>query len=173
MKTHIFIAALLLVSLVTDALQAQHGSEGKIPDKGPNHHLLYQPEEIIWQDGPASLERGAQMAVLEGNPNEPGVFTMRIKIPDGFYILPHWHPNVERVTVISGTFRLGSGEKLDKEAAKPLSPGSYTSMPPGMRHFAIAEGETVVQLTSIGPWEINYVNPEDDPRKNVQRDTNH
>lgn len=85
-------------------------------------------------------------------------------MPDGFQIAPHWHPNVERVTVISGTFRLGHGEELDSQAATPLEPGSYVSMPPGMRHFAIAEGETIIQLTSIGPWIINYVNPADDPR---------
>lgn len=95
----------------------------------------------------------------------PGVFTMRIKMPDGFVIAPHWHPNVERVTVISGTFYLGSGEVLNRQAAQRLLPGSYTSLPPETRHYAVAEGETVIQLTSIGSWEINYVNPDDDPRR--------
>lgn len=111
-----------------------------------------------------SLEPGAQIAVLEGNPGKPEVFTMRIKMPDGFSISPHWHPNVERVTVISGMFHLGSGETLNRSSAEPLQAGSYTSLPPKTRHYAIAEGETVIQLTSVGPWEINYVDPEDDPR---------
>lgn len=96
---------------------------------------------------------------------EAGVFTMRIKMPDGFYISPHWHPGVERVSVIDGVFHRGSGEDLNPEGTVPLESGSYTSMPPEMRHYAIAEGETIIQLTSIGPWEITYVNPEeDDPR---------
>jgi quercetin dioxygenase-like cupin family protein len=68
------------------------------------------------------------------------------------------------VTVISGTFLLGAGEVLDRYATQRLEPGSYTSMPPGMRHYAVADGETVIQLTSVGPWLINYVNPDDDPR---------
>ncbi|MEX0661520.1 MAG: cupin domain-containing protein [Balneolaceae bacterium] len=134
-------------------------------DMGSDHHLLFKSGEIEWQDAPPSLERGARVAVLEGNPSEEGVFTMRIKMPDGFYISSHTHPNVERVTVISGNFLLGSGREIDENGTEKLTPGSYTSMPPGMIHFAIAEGETVIQLTSVGPWVINYENPEeDDPR---------
>lgn len=133
-------------------------------DKGPKHHIiLTATDDKNWQRSPA-LEPGIKVAVLEGNPSESGVFTLRIKIPDGGYISPHWHPNVERVTVLSGRFLLGSGEKMNRENVKVLDPGSYTSMPPGMRHFAMAEGETIVQLTSVGPWEINYINPADDPR---------
>lgn len=135
-----------------------------IVDRGPDRHLTYRPGDVNWQPAPASLEEGAEVAVLEGNPAEAGVFTMRIRMPDGFVINPHWHPNVERVTVLSGTFRLGSGDEVDREAAVPLEPGTYTSMPPEMRHYAIAEGETIVQLTSVGPWVLNYVNPDDDPR---------
>jgi quercetin dioxygenase-like cupin family protein len=164
MKLFLGTGALLSALLVTHAAVAGDEPAGRIADKGPIHHLLFKPADIEWRDAPASLEPGAKVAVLEGNPGEPGVFTMRIRMPDGFYISPHWHPNVERVTVISGVFYLGSGEKRDKKAAVRLESGSYTSMPPGMRHYAIAEGETVVQLTSIGPWEIHYVKPEDDPR---------
>ncbi len=158
-------AALLMAATALHA--DKHGGDRAhktFKDKGPDHHLQYSPDEIEWRDGPASLEAGARFAVLEGSPSEPSIFTMRLKFPDGFVIAPHSHPNVERVTVISGTFLLGSGETVDRDAAVRLKAGSYTSMPPGMRHFAIAEGETVVQLTTVGPWEINYVNPEDDPR---------
>lgn len=141
------------------------GTTGLTPaDLGPDHHIQYASDEIEWEDGPASLEEGAEMAVLEGDPGAEGIFTMRLRMPDGFRIAPHSHPNFERVTVISGTFRLGHGETFDREATDVLEPGSYTTMPPGMRHFAVMEGETVIQLTSVGPWEINYVNPADDPR---------
>jgi quercetin dioxygenase-like cupin family protein len=158
------LGAATLPLLFASTVVAQ-GAEDVLPDPGPDHHILFTTADVEWRDGPASLEPGAQVAILEGNPGEPGVFTIRIRMPDGFRIAPHWHPGVERVTVLSGTFRLGSGEVLDPAATTPLRPGSYTSMPPGMRHFAIAEGETVIQLTSVGPWELNYVRPEDDPRK--------
>jgi len=93
------------------------------------------------------------------------VFTLRLRIPNDGFIAPHWHPNVERVTVISGTFLLGSGEEMNKEDVIRLETGSYTFMPPEMVHHAFAEGETVIQLTSVGPWIINYIHPEEhDPR---------
>ncbi len=147
-----------------DVSEPQDETVAEIIDEGPDEHILYQSDKIEWQDAPASLESGAEVAILEGNPSESGVFTMRIKMPDEFYISPHSHPGVERVTVISGLFRLGSGEELDQTATELMEPGSYTSMPPGMTHYAIAEGETVIQLTSVGPWDVNYVNPADDPR---------
>jgi len=158
------LGTLLSVLLLACTIDARAQETGQIADHGPEHHLLYSPGEIEWQTGLASLEEGAEFAVLEGNPAEAGVFTMRIRMPDGYHISPHWHPNVERVTVLSGTFLLGSGEEMDREDVERLVPGAYVSMPPGMRHYAIAEGETVIQLTSIGPWVIHYVRPQDDPR---------
>lgn len=134
---------------------------------GSDEHILYTADEIEWQDGPASLDEGAQFAVLEGDPSKPGLFTMRLKLPDGFLIAPHTHPKHERVTVISGTFLLGDGSEAvaDPDALEVMEAGSYTTMPPGMQHYAFADGETVVQLTSVGPWEIDYINPDDDPRE--------
>lgn len=164
MQRSLLLGTLLSIFLIAYTAEAQAQSEDQIPDEGPDRHLLYTPGEVEWQDTPPSLEDGAEVAVLEGDPSEAGVFTMRIKMPDGFHISPHWHPNVERVTVVSGTFLLGSGEELDEEATEALEAGSYTSMPPEMTHYAIAEGETVIQLTSVGPWVINYVNDDDDPR---------
>ena len=159
------LTTVAFVLLFSYAAKAQDNVAPRmVIDEGPERHISYRPDDIDWQDGPASLESGVQFAVLEGDPYEAGVFTMRLKFPDGFEIAPHWHPNVERLTVLSGMFYLGSGEQRDKDRAQALEPGTYTSMPPGMRHFAIAEGETIVQLTSVGPWEIHYVNPEDDPR---------
>ncbi len=162
MKSKMFFTMVIILGLAPGLLHAQKGMREM--DKGPEHHIILPANhEINWQQSPV-LEPELKVAVLEGNPLEPGVFTLRIKIPDGGYISPHWHPNVERVTVLSGRFLLGSGENMDRDKVKVLDPGSYTSMPPGMRHFAMAEGETIIQLTSIGPWEINYINPEDDPR---------
>ncbi|TVQ17349.1 MAG: cupin domain-containing protein [Bacteroidetes bacterium] len=162
MMSRMLFSTIITLLLTPGFLMAQKSMRDL--DKGPKHHIILTAnDEKNWQQSPV-LEPDLKVAILEGNPSEPGVFTLRIKIPDGGYISPHWHPNVERVTVLSGRFLLGSGEKMDRNKVKKLDPGSYTSMPPGMRHFAIAEGETVIQLTSVGPWEINYINPQDDPR---------
>ena len=125
---------------------------------------FFYPAEVKWKDGPASLPAGAKFAVLEGDPAKEGFFTMRLWLPDGFRIPPHWHPKVEHVTVISGTFNLGMGEKFDQSATRAMPAGTFGFWPAGMRHFAWAKGETVLQLHGIGPWTITYVNPSDDPR---------
>lgn len=131
---------------------------------GPDSHIRVAADEIEWRSGPRSLPEGAEYAVLEGDPGEPGMFVMRLKLPDGFVIPPHTHPGVERVTVISGTFHLGHGGRFDAERTEALPAGSFTVMPPGMQHYAVAEGETVIQITTVGPWEIHYIDPADDPR---------
>lgn len=167
-KTPVKKIILLLVPIIffflPYILQAQDKEQVQIKDKGPEEPIILQAEEIQWKDGPASFEKGSQFAVIEGDPARPGLFNMRLKLPDGFVISPHSHPNVERVTIISGTFKLGHGEEVKEEATTTLTAGGYFSMPPGMVHFAMTQGETIVQLKSIGPWKINYVNPEDDPR---------
>jgi quercetin dioxygenase-like cupin family protein len=128
-------------------------------------HSLHRPNDIKWQDGPPSLPAGAKFAVLEGDPAKEGFFTMRVRMPDGYKIPPHTHPATEHVTVISGTFHFGMGEKFDQSATEALPAGSFGYWPAGMKHFAWAKGETVVQLHGIGPWKIEYLNPADDPRK--------
>lgn len=164
MRPYLLIGILVSFLVVPFTAEAQEPAVG-IVDEGPDRPLIYSPGDIEWRDGPGSFEAGAHFAVLEGDPGERGVFTMQIRMPDGFVIAPHWHPGVERVTVISGTFRLGHGDVLDRAGTQPLTAGSYFSLPPEMRHYAITEGETVIQLSSIGPWEITYVDPEDDPRQ--------
>jgi len=125
---------------------------------------LYTPAEIPWNDGPPSLPKGAAMAMLEGDPTQDGLFTMRLRLPDGFAVAPHWHSQIEHVTVVSGTLHFGMGERFDRSNTRPMPAGSFGFWPIGMRHFAYAEGDTVLQLHGRGPWTITYVNPADDPR---------
>jgi quercetin dioxygenase-like cupin family protein len=144
-------------------------AENKTGDSGASapasaEHVVLRPGDLKWKDG-TSLPPGAKFAVLEGDPTKEGFFAMRVMMPDGYQIPPHWHPGVERVTVISGTFHLGMGERFDRSAAQAMPAGTYSSMQPGMRHFAWTEGPTVVQIATLGPWGITYVNPGDDPRK--------
>jgi len=127
-------------------------------------HKIFGPTELTWGDAPPGLPAGGEMAVLDGDPNKKGSFTVRLQAPDGYKIAPHTHPTAERLTVISGTFHLGMGEKFDEAAGREMGPGSFAVLPAGMKHFAWSTGESVVQIDSEGPFEIKYVNPADDPR---------
>lgn len=126
---------------------------------------LYSSDGIKWQDGPPSLPKGAKIAVLEGDPGKEGPFVFRLKIPDGYQVPPHTHPKVERITVLSGTFNVGMGDKFSEKEMKPMTAGTYGYWPAGMKHFVSAKGETILQYHGSGPWTIDYVNPSDDPRK--------
>jgi len=127
---------------------------------------LFPTDTVKWRDGPPSLPTGALIAVLEGDPTKDGPFVFRLKIPDGYRVPPHTHPKTERVTVISGTFNIGMGKKFDQNAARPMPAGTYGYWEAGMAHFVWAKGETVLQFHGIGPWSIQYINPNDDPRNN-------
>ncbi|MGH8721118.1 MAG: cupin domain-containing protein, partial [Burkholderiales bacterium] len=94
-----------------------------------------------------------------------GEFTLRLWMPDGYTIPPHYHPRTEHVTVIAGTFLVGMGDRLDPATFGELPTGTFGAIPAGMRHFARAKGEVVVQLHGVGPWGMTYVNPADDPRR--------
>lgn len=151
-----FVAAAVLLSRVP-APSTGH-------DKKEETAALHRPDTIKWQDGPPSLPPGAKIAVLEGDPTKPGPFVFRVKVPDGYKIPPHTHPKPERVTVVSGTFNLGMGDKFDATRTEALPAGTYGTWPTGMKHFVWVKGETVVQFHGDGPWVIEYVNPADDPR---------
>jgi quercetin dioxygenase-like cupin family protein len=127
-------------------------------------HKVVTPAELQWGDAPPGLPPGGKMAVLDGDPTKPGSFTVRLKGPAGYKIPPHTHPMAERVTGISGTARIGMGEKFDEAAAREIAPGTFALLPPNMAHFAFMKEESVVQIQSEGPFEIKYVNPADDPR---------
>ena len=122
------------------------------------------PDRLRWNDGPASLPPGARYTVLEGDPAKEGPILLRIKLPDGFRIAPHTHPKDERVTVLSGTLFLGTGEAFDEKAAGELPAGSYGKTAAGTPHFGWVKGETVLQLHGTGPWGVEYLNRADDPR---------
>lgn len=126
--------------------------------------VMATPSSIEWKSGPASLPAGAQMAALEGDFAKPAYFAVRLKLPAGYKVPAHYHPVQERVTVVEGSFLLGHGDKFDEAALKEYPAGSYLSMPKGMRHFAMAKTDCVIQLQTVGPWGITYVNPADDPR---------
>jgi quercetin dioxygenase-like cupin family protein len=124
------------------------------------------PDTLKWGAAPPVLPNGLQMAVLAGDPGKKGPFVVRLKIPAGHKIPAHQHPTAEGVTVISGDFRFGMGDKLDESKAERLGPGGFVDLPGNMNHYAFSgSGEVIVQINSEGPFEIKYVNPADDPSK--------
>jgi hypothetical protein len=127
-------------------------------------HVMVTPADLQWADIP-SMPGGAKIAVIEGPITEAVPFTFRVKFPANFKVPPHWHPAIERVTVMSGTLHLGTGDTFDQAKTKALPAGSISIMEPKMNHFAWTGEETVVQLSGMGPWGITYVNSADDPRK--------
>lgn len=127
-------------------------------------HQMIRPADLKWSDVP-SLPPGAKIAVIEGKMSEAQAFTVRLKFPANYKLPAHWHPAVERVTVLSGTFHMGTGDELDPGKAMLLGVGSIAIMQPKTTHFAWTKEETVVQLHGTGPWGVTYVNEADDPRK--------
>lgn len=158
-----------LVVLLACSLGVVAAAEKKMAEEKTPEHRVYMPGDIKWTDAPPILPAGAKAAVLDGDPAKPGYFAMRLKVPDGYKLMPHWHPNVERVTVISGTFNLGLGDTFDESKSHAMPAGTYSTMQPKMHHFAWAKGETEIQITTIGPWKLVYVNPKDDPSKMARK----
>jgi hypothetical protein len=128
-------------------------------------HVVFNAADIQWGDAPPVLPPGAKMAVLQGDPSKAGVYTLRLKAGDGYKIAPHWHPTTENVTVISGTFNVGTGDKADPASTTALTAGAFASMPARMHHYAWFKGDTEIQVHGVGPFKLTYVNPADDPSK--------
>jgi len=158
-KSSIILAALALaVGTSGGPVFAGHGSYHG------DGHLLLTPDQLEWSDI-ASMAPGAKIAVIEGDLSEAEPFTFRLKLPAGYRIDPHFHPAYERVTVISGKLHFAHGEEFDRAQTTALPAGGVAIMPPGEPMFGYAEEETVMQLHGQGPWGIEYVNPEHDPRQ--------
>jgi quercetin dioxygenase-like cupin family protein len=127
-------------------------------------HVILTPDKLQWKSNP-NLPTGALVAVLSGDPTKAGsLYTIRIKIPDGYKVPPHWHPGDENVTVIQGTMMFGTGDKFDPAKLEAVQAGGFMRMPKEVRHYAMAKGEAIVQVHGVGPFVITYVNPADDPR---------
>lgn len=126
-------------------------------------YVVVTPSDLRWTDL-GSLPPGAKISVIEGPMNEAVPITARLKLPANYVIPAHWHPGVERVTVLSGIFYYGQGDMLDVQKTRALGAGSVIVMPPQMNHFGWTREETVLQLNTMGPWGITYVNAADDPR---------
>ena len=123
-----------------------------------------QAPTITWGPAPAVLPPGARLAVLQGDPGQSAPYTLRLELPDGYRVAPHFHPTDEQLTVISGTFLLGMGDSFDAARATVLPAGGFATAPANMHHYALTRGKTVVQIHGMGPFVLTYVDPKNDPR---------
>ncbi len=167
-----FVSALLVAVAAAAACSGGDGSkilaqssENVAADRSASHDMNHAPE-IKWGPAPPIFPAGAQFAVVQGDPSVPGaIFTVRLRFPNGYILPPHTHPTDEHVTVLRGTFLVGLGENFKREGMTELKEGGFITAPAHMAHFASARGVTEVQVHALGPFQLTYVHPEDDPTK--------
>jgi len=128
------------------------------------HQHSTQADDLKWAQ-PAAYNPGAELAVVSGDPTKEGFYVVRLRVPAGFQISPHTHPNDENVTVLSGTFHVGTGETFDPSKGTTVKAGGFAHVGKGMIHYAHFPEATVIQLHGMGPQGITYVDPANDPRK--------
>jgi quercetin dioxygenase-like cupin family protein len=162
--------AALLAAAVVAACSTGDGSKitAQTPSAAANRSAAEMDHntQINWGPAPPIFPAGAQFAVVQGDPSVAGaIFTVRLRFPNGYILPPHTHPTDENVTVLRGTFLVGLGENFSKDALVALKEGGFITAPANMAHFASARGITEVQVHAIGPFQLTYVHPEDDPTK--------
>lgn len=153
MRRHLIAGAMIVLSGAAFAMDpAQHARE-------------LTPADIKFEDNPAFPE-GAQSMLIHGDPTKPEFFIIRLRFPPNYVVPPHTHPAFESVTVLAGSMGSGMGEKVEKPKGKMLEQGSLLLLPANHAHYVWTEDEeTIIQVAATGPFDIIYVDPEDDPRK--------
>jgi quercetin dioxygenase-like cupin family protein len=116
-----------------------------------------QITHVVWKAGPSSLPKGTEVAVLEGDPKVAGMFTMRLRVPAGAIVPPHWHPRPERVTVLSGEVIVGFGDKVTSKPVTTFRAGDFYVNPAMSHHFVRFAKKSVIQITGEGPWELHTI----------------
>jgi hypothetical protein len=131
-------------------------------------HFTLLPNQVKWITPPPAagyLPQGVELAFIEGGPPTiPVPFTFRLRFPPGSRLMPHTHPVIEKITVISGTLHQGMGQVFDQAATEAIPAGGFAYRAPGIPHYVWFDEETVLQFHGMGPFDLKYVNPADDPR---------
>ena len=161
MKT--FAATISFVLLAASpAFAADAASTGKKPAPGKPEAFTVNASDMKWDAAPPDLPKGAEMSVLHGDPSKKALYTLRLKMPAGYKIPPHWHTKDEQLTIVSGNFVLHMGDTMEAPAAT-LATGGFHFLPGKAHHAAEATEETIVQVDGMGPFDIHYLNPADNP----------
>lgn len=125
--------------------------------------LQFDAANVVFRPAPPSMPKGVELAVLEGNPQASGIFTLRLKAPPGFLLPPHTHPVEERVTVLSGSVAVGFGSRVERKGARTFGAGAFYVNPPGAPHYVFSDEGAVVQITGLGPWRVEPLTPPSEP----------
>ena len=126
--------------------------------------FVFSQDKLEWKPAPPGLPQGAEVAMLFGDPAQGGPFILRLRAPKGYKVGPHKHSGMETLTVLSGGLRYGEGDKIDPVAQQTLSAGGFAAAPAEMVHWVSFDDNSVIQVTGVGPWNITYLDPRDDPR---------
>jgi hypothetical protein len=159
MKVRITILSVAILAMPDLAL-----AQGMTPTatNPPMSHDIVAPDQLVWK----TLIPGAEMAVVFGEPEKKGgLYVLRIRSKGEVKVPPHWHVTDEHITVLEGSFSIGSGEQFDASKLQEMKVGAHAMMPAGVRHFSLTKADNVIELFGEGPFVVNFVNPEDDPRK--------
>lgn len=126
--------------------------------------IFITPDQLHWN----SIESlpGAYCALLDGDPSKKGPYIVRLKLPANYKVPPNWQTATIFVTVISGSYHIGVGDKFDREQGKTLMAGSSVVIPSKSHLYFWTTQEVILQVHGIGPWNVHYIDPSDDPRKN-------
>jgi hypothetical protein len=161
------LAFLLLLAFLSGGMLAAYQGAGKAQLAKPAvaagpAHVTVATKDLKW----TPLFLGLETAVVAGDPAKAGApFVMRVRATKAAAVPAHWHPMDENVTVLTGTIKIGMGEKYDAKGGQVLAAGTYTLVPKDMRHFAWHAAGSVIQIHGTGPFELYFVNPAEDPRK--------
>jgi hypothetical protein len=156
-RTTVSAATLSLVAVVLGSLATSALAQGT--NEGPG---FINPPDIKWGAAPPAIPKGAKIAVLQGDPSKPGPFVIRLMVPTGYRIPPHWHTQDESLTVISGTFYFGTGDKVETATTHTLTPGAFHFLSGRDHHYLVAKSEAVIQINGNGPFDVTYTGPEGD-----------
>jgi hypothetical protein len=128
----------------------------------PASHVIVRPDQLVWKP----LIPGVEMAVVFGDLDKKGgLYVIRIRAKAEAKVPPHWHVTDEHVTVLKGSFWIAQGEQFDVSKLKELKAGAHFTMPAEHRHFGLHKAGNVIEVFGEAPWVVNFVNPEDDPRR--------
>jgi hypothetical protein len=135
-----------LIALVM-ATSVSLGS-ARVTDLNPAALAYKLPDQITWTDESS----GAKIAVLQGDPSKPGFYIVLVRWTAHHMSRPHWHPNDRFITVLSGTWWVGTGSKFDPDSTVALPAGTFVTHFGKQVHYDGAkDGDAVLEIVGEGP----------------------
>ena len=119
-----------------------------IADLNPAAIAIQLPNQIKWVD----KGNGQFVANLVGDPDKPGFYVLLNKWTPHHMSRPHFHQYDRYVTVLSGTWWVGTGPKWDPNTTVAVPAGSYVTHFAKQIHWDGAKDvECVLEIAGQGP----------------------